>query len=352
MRHLSCFAAVAALAVPQPSGAQLAAGGLGRLPLAPVERRVDLVAPPFSNSTAVTNPLFPIANLKSAVLTGHVDGRPLKIETTLLPDTRVIEWSPGYCVRTLVSQFVAYKAGRIQEVALDFYAQADDGSVWYFGEDVFNYRRGVVDDTTGTWLAGKDGPAAMIMPARPAVGMVYRPENIPGLVFEEVTVKRTGDKLVVSELHQGGGRERKVFARGYGEFRSADDTDLEQMALAVPIDARPGRMPPRLKVRARDSFAAADAKLDRQLRYRASDDVDRRRFANWARRAREDARAGRGAALRGDVATLTWLRDRFAHMLGPVARTRLDRWLTELEEAVADGELDRVHLPHGIHRGR
>ena len=31
----------------------------------------------------------------------------------------------------------------------------------------------------------------MIMPADPRVGDVYRPENIPGLVFEEVTVKET-----------------------------------------------------------------------------------------------------------------------------------------------------------------
>ena len=352
MRHLSCFAAVAALAVPQPSGAELDAAGLGRLPLAPSERRVDLVAPPFSNPTAVSNPLLPIASLKSAILEGRVDGRPLKIETTLLPYTRVVEWSPGHCVRTLVSQFVAFKGGRIHEVALDHYAQADDGSVWYFGEDVFNYRRGVVADTEGAWLAGKDGPAAMIMPGRPAVGMVYRPENIPGLVFEEVTVTASGRRLVVSELHGDGAREDKVFKPGYGEFRSTGGGDLEAMALAVPIDARPGPPPPGSKVRAGDSFATADAKLDRRLRYRPPEEIDRGRFRLWARRARHDARAGRVGAVRGDVATLKWIRDRFAHTLQPVARVRLDRWLTELEEAVADGELDRVHLPHGIYRGR
>ena len=50
-------------------------------------------------------------------------------------------------MRTLVSQYVAYLGGRIQEVALDFYAQADDGSVWYFGEDVYNYEKGAVADT-------------------------------------------------------------------------------------------------------------------------------------------------------------------------------------------------------------
>ncbi len=52
------------------------------------------------------------------------------------------------------------------------YAQADDGSVWYFGEDVFDFRDGAIVVTEGTWLAGRDGPAAMIMPADPQVGDV------------------------------------------------------------------------------------------------------------------------------------------------------------------------------------
>ena len=61
--------------------------------------------------------------------------------------------------QTLVSQYLAYLGGRIQEVALDFYAQADDGSVWYFGEDVFNYRRGIVQATSGRHLARREGKA-------------------------------------------------------------------------------------------------------------------------------------------------------------------------------------------------
>ena len=61
---------------------------------------------------------------------------------------------------------VAYLDGRIHEVALDWYAQADDGSAWYFGEDVFNYEDGKVADTEGTWIVGGETPAAMIMPAK------------------------------------------------------------------------------------------------------------------------------------------------------------------------------------------
>jgi hypothetical protein len=316
--------------VPQPSQGQLAAAGLAKLPLAPDAKRVDLRAAPFSHSTTVTNPLFPISSLHSAVINGHADGKPLKIETTLLPDTRVIEWSPGQCVKTLVSQFVAYKGGRIEEVALDFYAQDDAGSVWYFGEDVFNYSRGGIGDTSGTWLAGKEGPAAMIMPAHPQVGNVNRSENIPGLVFEEVTTKTVGKTvqgprgpvagaIIGSELHDDGELEDKYFAPGYGEFRSADGGDLEAMALTVPTDALAGPMPvelTRLFDRAIDAYDAATQKRPNASARKAAAawrahrarGVPRRLVApmNRAIRAlrRSRARKARAAAVSVALATL------------------------------------------------
>ena len=244
--------------VPQPTTPQLEVAGLGDLPIAPDADRVDLVAPSFTDSTNVTNPLFPISDLHSVVLNGTVDDKPFRTETTLLPDTRVIEWIPGQFVRVLVSQYVAYLDGRIEEVALDFYAQADDGSVWYFGEDVFNYDGGAVADLSGTWLAGKEGPAAMIMPADPQVGDVNRPENIAGLVFEEVAVAET-DKtvdgprgsvegaIVGRELHDDGTFSDKVFAPAYGEFYSAHEGDVEALALAVPTDHVDGGVPAELE---------------------------------------------------------------------------------------------------------
>ncbi len=207
----------------------------------------------FSDPTRITNPLFPISRLRSALLLGHVDGKPFRTETTLLPRAETVVWE-GQQVRVLVSQYVAYLDGRLQEVALDRYAQADDGSVWYFGEDVFDYERGAVALTEGTWLAGREGPPAMIMPAHPTVGDVYRTENVPGIVFEEVTVKTVGKTvmgpvapvsgaMVGTELHADDTSEDKVFAPGYGEFRTAGGGDLEALALAVPTDALGGPTP-------------------------------------------------------------------------------------------------------------
>jgi hypothetical protein len=52
--------------------------------------------------------------------------------------------------------------------------------------------------------------------------------------------------MIASELHSDGTREDKVFAPGYGEFRTAGGGDLEALALAVPTDARGGSMPAEL----------------------------------------------------------------------------------------------------------
>ena len=95
----------------------------------------------------------------------------------------------------------------------------------------------------------------MIMPADPRVGDRYRPENIPGLVFEEDTVKTINETVVgprgpvegavpVAEHLMEGTIEGKVFAPGYGEFQVRAEDEALTVALAVPIDASPGPRPP------------------------------------------------------------------------------------------------------------
>ncbi|HEX6709807.1 MAG TPA: hypothetical protein VF068_05690 [Rubrobacter sp.] len=242
----------------------------GHLQTAPESARVDLGMPTFSDPTNVTNPLFPVSRQDSVLMVGHVDGKPFRTEVTLLPETRIIAWQ-GQRIETLVSQYTAYLDGRIQEVAYDLYAQADDGSVWYFGEDVADFEDGAIVTKEGTWLVGKDGPAAMIMPADPKVGDAYRTENNPGIAFEEVTVKSVGKTLdgplgaingglVAQELHMDGSTEDKLFAPGYGEFYTSDGSDVEALALAVPTDALPGPLPTGLDTLytgALDTFDAA-----------------------------------------------------------------------------------------------
>jgi hypothetical protein len=173
-------------------------------------------------------------------------------------------------IETVQVQYVAHLDRRIVEYALDWYAQADDGSVWYFGEDVFEYENGEVSSMDGTWLVERDGPLAMIMPADPQIGNVYRVENIPGTVFEEVTVSRidftfegpqgavggcmNGDQLHVDAFHSD-----KIFCPGYGEFSTATEDELEAVALAVPIDGLAEPVPAAIGSLAENAIAAFDA---------------------------------------------------------------------------------------------
>ena len=226
---------------------------------APTGKRVDLQRPTFSNPTAITNPLFPVSQVRSVIQVGKVDGKPFRSETTTLPTTALVDWY-GVKIPVVLSQYTAYLDGTITEVAIDRYAQADDGSVWYFGEDVIDYVGGAAAFTEGTWLAGRDGPPAMIMPAKPKPGDVFRVENVIGIVFEELTVVKVDQTvqgpngpvpgaIVVDELGVSGGHSLKTLAPGYGEFQTADGPDLEAMAVAMPIDGQPGGPP---AVRRRD----------------------------------------------------------------------------------------------------
>jgi hypothetical protein len=84
---------------------------------------------------------------------------------------------------------------------------------------------------------------------------VYRPENAPGIAFEEVRVDKAdlqvdgpsgkiSGAIEVNELHMDGTREGKVFAPGYGEFSTGTaGGDLEAASLASPTDSRQGPAP-------------------------------------------------------------------------------------------------------------
>ena len=290
-RKLQTSVAVLALTIALGGGGAMAGDGGIPIPQPTVEslkvaddsKRVDLNFPAFSHSTEVTNPWFPVSKQEAMLHTGTVDGKPFRTEVTLLPYTRIVEWQ-GIKIETLVSQYTAYLDGRIQEVAYDFYAQADDGSVWYFGEDVADFRDGVIFSKEGTWLAGKDGPPNMIMPGTPKAGQVFRAENMPGIAFEEVTLTSADDTIegpmgpltgVVSgtELHMDGKTvSEKHFGRGYGEVLTVakDSGDIEAMALGIPADALATPVPAELSALTGGALSIFEAAGDKNWKSAAT----------------------------------------------------------------------------------
>lgn len=67
----------------------------------------------------------------------------------------------------------------LAETTQDYYATADDGNVWYLGEQTAELgRSGQVLSTAGSWQAGVNGAhGGIFMPADPQVGQSFQQES-------------------------------------------------------------------------------------------------------------------------------------------------------------------------------
>jgi hypothetical protein len=88
-------------------------------------------------------------------------------------------------VQTTTRRDRAFVDNVLVEDTFDFYAQDTVGNVWYFGEDVTNYRYDDADNLIGTdsasaWRAGVNGALpGFIMPADLTLGFNYFQESAP-----------------------------------------------------------------------------------------------------------------------------------------------------------------------------
>jgi len=90
---------------------------------------------------------------------------------------------------TVVRDRVYIADGSLSEDTFDWFAQDQQGNVWYFGEDTKTYDHGTLVSTEGSWEAGKnDAKAGIIMLADPHVGDVYKQEDSPGVVADMAKV--------------------------------------------------------------------------------------------------------------------------------------------------------------------
>jgi hypothetical protein len=86
--------------------------------------------------------------------------------------------------------------GELAEVALDYFAQADDGTVYHFGVDVYTYRNGEVASHEGSWRYGVNtNQLGIIMPAQPEVGSTFQAENVPGITTVDDEVLSVSERV-------------------------------------------------------------------------------------------------------------------------------------------------------------
>ena len=142
----------------------------------PAHRLADL-------SAAVDHPLVPLTSVPSKTFTGEEidpdtgEKIALRIEETVLPQSKQVAGVPVTVVKV-----DDYHNGELVKTTEDYFAQAPDGTVYYLGERVDEFRNGQIVGHEGEWLAEPNGnPPGLFMPPTPTVGKTFNQEQIPGL---------------------------------------------------------------------------------------------------------------------------------------------------------------------------
>jgi len=151
--------------------------------------------PTFSKPLDINNAFFPFQPLGLKQYLGGDHGTKIGAIDQYLDDTRTFRVD-GKNVACHILVEYAYEDTILVERSFNYFAQADDGTVYYFGEVVDIYENGVIVNHSGSWLVGgatrpSDPPGignaprpAVFMPADPELGDIYKPEDLYPIVDE------------------------------------------------------------------------------------------------------------------------------------------------------------------------
>ena len=135
----------------------------------------------FHHPTVITNPYYPLAVGATWRWKGEYRNQPYTQEDLVLAYTRRID---GVVTQPVLDQDLV-KGGKISG-SIDYYAQDDQGNVWYLGEATVHYVNGKLTDHADSWIAGEAGALpGIFMPAHPAQGdPKYQQEFAPNVAAD------------------------------------------------------------------------------------------------------------------------------------------------------------------------
>jgi hypothetical protein len=185
----------------------------------------DPAAGLFTDPLNIDNEWFPLVVGTQWVLEGMEDGELVHVEITVLNETEDVAG-----ITTRVMEEAEWIDGELAEISRNFFAQTDDGTVCYFGEDVDIYENGVVVSNEGEWRAGVGGNLpGIFMPGNPQLVDIYANEVAPGVAEDQAEVIDFGeevdvpagifdDTITIEECNplEDAEKDTKVFERNLG----------------------------------------------------------------------------------------------------------------------------------------
>jgi hypothetical protein len=211
----------------------------------------------FARSTTIDNAWLPLKPGTQFVFEGSTneDGKrvPHRIVFTVTDLTKVIEG-----VRTVVAWIVDYGDGQLVEKEISFFAQDNDGTVWYLGEYPEEYKDGKFVEAPA-WIHGLEGAKAGIAmqaklrPGTPSYSQGWAPAvdwTDRGQVDQmgqttSVPMGHYQDVLVIAETSQSepDAHQLKYYARGVGNvrvgWRGAGEKTKETLELVKVVQLDP-----------------------------------------------------------------------------------------------------------------
>jgi len=203
------------------------------------------VLDPANFSTVIDNPYSPLPVGRTLVYQGIKDGQTQEDRVTVTNQTKVV--AEGITARVVAD--VATHNGNLLEKTSDWYAQDNQGNVWYLGEDTAAYLPNGKVDTSGSWEAGvHDAEPGLIMEADPQVPDAYRQEFLSGQAEDtawivdrggSVTVPAGTFKNALTSLEatrlEPGAYDQKVYAPGIGIVSEQALTGANEVAKLVSV---------------------------------------------------------------------------------------------------------------------
>ncbi|HET8622160.1 MAG TPA: hypothetical protein VFM14_01225 [Gemmatimonadales bacterium] len=171
---------------------------------------------------ASTNPYYPLGPVgRQWILTGAEDGEAIILQVTVLDQTRVIE---GVTTRVIEERETI--DGELFEVTWNYFVQAADGTICYYGEDVDIFEEGGISHE-GAWCAGGGNLPGIFMPADPHPGMTFQIEVAPDVAEDEGKIVGIGpievpfgqfiETIRIREFNPlDGAKDYKIHAAGTG----------------------------------------------------------------------------------------------------------------------------------------
>ena len=179
-------------------------------------RRRDALDP-ADFTTEIDNPWWPMTpGSRWVYRETDSEGANQKVVVTVTDRTKTI----ANGIEARVVHDVVTEDGKFVEVTDDWYAQDQDGNVWYLGEDTTEYENGKPVSTAGSFEAGVDGAeAGIIVPAQPEPGMTYRQEYYKGEAEDQGAIVSLDQQaeVPVGPLRAGADDQRHQPARAEGE---------------------------------------------------------------------------------------------------------------------------------------